>query len=377
MNIFKILANGDGTINEANVSAFLGYLLDPYADHGLGFEFLDKFLTNFFDDEFKTRKYDYEIIFEQAFKEYNNKKSKKEIVDIIIACFDNQAKEGEKYLHSLLSERRIIKQIFLLEIKIKGSLTKDQVKNQYEKSISELKSILTEDRFDEKSVFSIYLTPDDTKFDVEFNTYSNKISGNHIIWNSKVNEDSVLNLLKEIISDETKGEIEAINEYTKYTIKSFIMFIENDFKSKIKEEDDDKEGKGKKDIFYEIEPFLDKYGDKFNENSQIKIRDFTEYVNNKYKQFTTRHSRAHACAVFSSKKLFGFQRKNKKELEVQLVNRNPQLSNSIIQQYTEKIEELKLTPIKENWGFKIKETDIDLETIIKLFELQLDLLNLK
>jgi hypothetical protein len=44
MNIFKILAQGDGTINEPNVSAFLGYLLDPNEDHGLGSKFLERFL---------------------------------------------------------------------------------------------------------------------------------------------------------------------------------------------------------------------------------------------------------------------------------------------------------------------------------------------
>ena len=45
MNIFKILANGDGKINEANISAFLGYLLDPYQNHSLGYEFLHRFIN--------------------------------------------------------------------------------------------------------------------------------------------------------------------------------------------------------------------------------------------------------------------------------------------------------------------------------------------
>ncbi len=35
MNIFKILSSGDGSIKEPNVSAFLGYLLDPNKEHGL------------------------------------------------------------------------------------------------------------------------------------------------------------------------------------------------------------------------------------------------------------------------------------------------------------------------------------------------------
>ncbi len=44
MNIFKILASGHGSISETNVSAFLGYILNPKADHGLNAEFLKSFL---------------------------------------------------------------------------------------------------------------------------------------------------------------------------------------------------------------------------------------------------------------------------------------------------------------------------------------------
>ena len=36
MNIFSILASGDGKIFELSISAFLAYLLDPKKDHGLG-----------------------------------------------------------------------------------------------------------------------------------------------------------------------------------------------------------------------------------------------------------------------------------------------------------------------------------------------------
>src|SRR4051812_22516323 len=44
MNIFKILSSGDGSIKEPNLSAFLNFLLDPNADHGLHSRFLEKFL---------------------------------------------------------------------------------------------------------------------------------------------------------------------------------------------------------------------------------------------------------------------------------------------------------------------------------------------
>ena len=44
MNIFKILSDGDGSIKEPNVSAFLAYLLDPTQSHGLGTKFFEKFV---------------------------------------------------------------------------------------------------------------------------------------------------------------------------------------------------------------------------------------------------------------------------------------------------------------------------------------------
>ena len=36
MNIFVILANGNGSINEVNILAIIGYLENPYVEHGLG-----------------------------------------------------------------------------------------------------------------------------------------------------------------------------------------------------------------------------------------------------------------------------------------------------------------------------------------------------
>ena len=49
MNIFRVLAQGDGSINEPNVSAFLGYLLNPGEDHGLDSLFLEEFLKQHYE----------------------------------------------------------------------------------------------------------------------------------------------------------------------------------------------------------------------------------------------------------------------------------------------------------------------------------------
>ncbi len=51
MNILKILASGDGTLKEPNISALLKFLLDPNAAHKLKFRILKKFIA-LFDEEF-------------------------------------------------------------------------------------------------------------------------------------------------------------------------------------------------------------------------------------------------------------------------------------------------------------------------------------
>ncbi len=44
MNIFTVLSQGKGRLNEENLSAMLGYLLTPSQTHGLGDTFLRPFL---------------------------------------------------------------------------------------------------------------------------------------------------------------------------------------------------------------------------------------------------------------------------------------------------------------------------------------------
>ena len=45
MNIFTVLSQGKGRLDEENVSAMLGYLLTPTQTHGLGDTFLRPFLA--------------------------------------------------------------------------------------------------------------------------------------------------------------------------------------------------------------------------------------------------------------------------------------------------------------------------------------------
>lgn len=260
MNIFKILANGDGTINEPNVSAFLGYLLNPYANHGLGFEFLENFLSQIEiqDENFNCLKYDYKVFFEQAFKEEDKNKK---IVDIVILCINNNSGNNkETYIKNVLSSGGEIEYIFLIENKIKkSSKTTNQLQEQLDSTIAELSKI-TKLKISKEKIYSIYITPKEDSLIKEFDRFDSE-SKSHIYWKDKesLNENTILKLLKNIIKRESNAEIEAINEYTKHTIKSFIQFIECDFKSE-KQEEKERSNDGS---------YTDKYK-KLNEETQIE-----------------------------------------------------------------------------------------------------------
>ena len=229
MNIFKILANGDGTINEANVSAFLAYLLDPKADHTLEYEFLDQFLESIFEDEkFNTGKFDYEIFLEQAFREEDKSKN---IVDIVIICYSiEKGTSKESLVKRFLENTKIIHKVVIIENKIKtSSISPGQLLNQF----SSTKYELSDDLADE--IYSVYLTPDHNSLIEEFQTARIKKS-KHIFWKSnRENTVSVFAILKDIIYKESIGDIEPVSPYTVHTLKAFCKFIENDFKS-IKQE---------------------------------------------------------------------------------------------------------------------------------------------
>lgn len=237
MNIFKILANGHGRINENNISAFLGYLLDPKADHSLGHAFLEKFLEPIVpsDEEFNVYKYEYKVFFEQGINQ---------TVDVVIVCYSDEKNGGKKsqMINFVTAEKKIHK-IFLIENKINSdAFTERQLENQ----INSIKSEFRECKFNfvNDNLYSIYTTPDDDKYDLEFNSLSTNKNKTHIYWDSYDEEktnSSIRSILEGLLRDENNAKIETINTYTKDTIKSFIQFIDNGFKSEVEEEKEKKE----------------------------------------------------------------------------------------------------------------------------------------
>ena len=329
MNLFKILANGNGSLNEPNVSAFLGYLLDPSQDHSLNFEFLERFFSEFIEDseDFILKRYDYEIYYEQAFSRGEGR-SKKEIVDIVILCFDKNI-DTSKQAYVAKSQQEIarpLKNVFLIENKIKkGSITKGQLLNQYESALSALK---LEDQTDK--VVSFYITPASEKFNKEFDEFKNDAGKYHIIWQDEDSTSleshegrpqiSIMGIIEDILSDESKGKIEAIHQYPKHTLISFLKFIENNFKSEVLERIENHEGRYQRDLSFSFLGFKNKYSDLLSDESLRIVEEVDIWLSEeKLDGITWRFSKTHPVSIFYKEKKIMSLSSSRQDLRIHFV----------------------------------------------------------
>lgn len=285
MNIFKILASGDGSIKEPNLSAFLAYLLNPKADHGLGSRFLQKVLQNFIPPDISELKksnvlksiwstidekklaeeapyildlsiysrFNVNVLLEKALKINDKEKGAsrnktKEIVDIMIMITGHDKPKQEDITYLFNDEEPIA--LILLENKINACKdSKEQLSSQYQTSKSYFKEIMKDSewkKWDDK-IYTVFVHTDTPTMQKQFETFLSDPKGNrnsiHLCWNNKsvTNlDDSVKTILLDILKESSLGEIPPIPTYTEETIRSLINFIENDFSSNT----DDQQHKG-------------------------------------------------------------------------------------------------------------------------------------
>ncbi len=257
MNIFKTLASGSGSINEPNVSAFLGYLLNTKEDHGLGDTFLRKFLEPLLKENnssgLKGRNlsirsnFEMEVILEQAFKkdsdsnDDNNSDDSKQIVDIVILCYEKESQQGQFLAEEIIKQKKDgkrdkLKHIFLIENKINdGSVTPKQLENQFKQTIDKL--IELDIKNAEELVSVIFVTPEGKNSKEAFSNFDETNNKKRLFWHTN-NGDSISKIIREIIKEESQP----MDVYCKYTLQAFLEFIESGFKSTIKEELEEKKG---------------------------------------------------------------------------------------------------------------------------------------
>ena len=281
MNIFKILACGDGSINEPNISAFIGYLLNPNEDHGMGATFLRQILLehynqnkevrslkNLFDEKTNQIKdlspgsgFIIDVFLEQGFKntmqkfgkdlitttdndnnDYTNCTKKKEIVDILVFIYESKIEGKEDLAIQQLTESKVLNNILLIEVKINSNSAKSkQLANQIANSkiilgkLNEEKDLIV--NISEsvlKEISMIYITPKGCQqyFDElntpQFITHPKS----HIIWSAIDNIYLIKEENKEDLENRENNNLE--DEYEKYSIETILnKIINNDFVRKI------------------------------------------------------------------------------------------------------------------------------------------------
>ncbi len=201
MNIFEALSHGKGCINEENVSSFLGYLLSPNEDHGLGTTFLEDFLTaiNINKDEIL---YNFEILLE--FKVETCKK-----------CYIDMVFETEN--HIIAVENKI-----LVSSQKTGQLQNEYdglIRSEYYKEI---------ENNEHKDIILCYLVPKDIAEECKKVETINNDNCITLTW------DKIIKILQKLLQKENHARINPINEYTKQTIKAFINYIEDVINPKYK-----------------------------------------------------------------------------------------------------------------------------------------------
>jgi hypothetical protein len=233
VNLFKILSSGDGRINEPNISAFLGYLLDATESHGLESRLIEKILEKIIDKNCSDIRTKWQKLFlnnNQTIKNFSKQSGYAITVELEkVVTLSNDKRRDIDIIVKIFSSNNEKKPLCIVCIENKidtNSISKGQLDEEFE-------GIRKEHKTD--PIIFIYLTPDSTKAKDEFEVFRNNSTEKdnmllaHITWND------IAEILRTILAEESQGLIESIHEYSRYTLKAFLNFISSNFKSYIAE----------------------------------------------------------------------------------------------------------------------------------------------
>lgn len=227
MNIFEVLSQGRGRLNEENLSAMLGYLLSPLQTHGLGDIFLRSFV------QAASEKIGEEDWFSQILKNKSSIKAdvllespyefgkSRRIVDIDIRIYASHSKRAQSSQETSEIHR------IAIENKVKvQSVGNDQLKQEF----SAIMQDISEDQ--NIKITMVYLTPGDTnsKMEKEYNSLDTQRLGRHrkawFHWTGDLGDKTTIAaLIKNLLELESKAEIPPITEYLRHTLKAFVRHV--------------------------------------------------------------------------------------------------------------------------------------------------------
>ena len=229
MNLFKVFASGKRRMREEFMSAFLAWLLSPEMDHGLRFEFVKRFIgmiASLADESELENRLSLLLQADGFLNSIDSEEAKMLTVDIEYG--------NTRPLDIVL---RLGEYVIAIENKIFEESASDatQLSAQY----AELRETLDTLGDDEGNhpVIMVFLVPkrkDLSPKALEAEYANLQIKGIDkkvmVFWNDTGKTDgSVETIIRNMLVDEGRGEINPIHEYTKHTLKGLITFIEHNF----------------------------------------------------------------------------------------------------------------------------------------------------
>lgn len=228
MNIFTVLSQGRGRLNEENLSAMLGYLLTPSQTHGLGDTFLRLFLAALGEacgdaGRFRNVPLGGKAIRAEMFLESPyDVRNRRRVIDIELRIFvrslnpaTGTAEDSE--LHRIIIENKVKTQ----------AADSAQLKDEFLGVVQDVE--------DDESVAItvVFLTPpgESTRFSAEYEALDALTLGGHrkawLRWAGPADDrHHVVSLLRHLLHQEAEAEIAPIADYLRHTIKAFIRHIQ-------------------------------------------------------------------------------------------------------------------------------------------------------
>lgn len=236
MNIFEILSAGNRILKEEHISAVLGWMLDPYHDHGLGMELLKRICQTSFGSEAEINK----VLSAGEFsglvmRDRDRLPIRTEMEVKVNTGPDEEPASGHERSIDILVK---INEKIILAIENKtssGSIQKTQLKDEVDGFDA------TFNKNNDHKLYFLFLTPagvgptaDDAMELIDKSKCAKDSKPVHILWKkdeirTEDKPSSISEILISILDDESKGKTSPLSSETMFLMKSFIRFIENDF----------------------------------------------------------------------------------------------------------------------------------------------------
>jgi hypothetical protein len=231
MNIFKALFSGWRYYGEEHASSFLGYLLNPHSDHGLGLTFLRAFIDALdkahggktlqlpckidkigYQEDYRSPTVD--VILEKSLENSNRGRA-----DILVLIKDNNAESSNEYDHALLIENKIY------DCSI-GNVSEQL--NQYKKCLFDVDNTFFKGQVG--TIHRICILP---KFE---DIASQQKTDDGILWlawkdrNENPHPQVISSIFHKILEDSNTGKIAPLLHETRFVILSYLNFMKDDYR---------------------------------------------------------------------------------------------------------------------------------------------------